>query len=418
MNVLGLAFGRGGVARRVRLHIRPLQLCRSVSSEQGQGARARPLEGILVVSLEQAIAAPFCTSRLADAGARVIKIERNDGKGDFARGYDKFAKGTSCQFVWVNRGKESLPLDLKDPDDQALLHRILARAHVWVQNMAPGATARSGFGSEELRQRYPQLVTCDISGYGHKKISGPYWDMKAYDMLVQAESGLSALAGKPDCPTRCGVSVADISCGMYSHSAILEALFQAQKTGVGCAVDVSLFSSLADWMTVPLFHFEADGVGPAIGYGLRHPSVQPYAAYKTSGDPILISIQNEREFAIFCERVLEKPELLSDARFNSNVARCEHSEALDEEIAAVFVSMERAELLGKLREHRIAYGEVNGVRGFAEHPALSRVPVQIPGGDVVEAVAPPARFDGDARELRPVPAYGEHGDAIRREFSA
>lgn len=371
-----------------------------------------------MVALEQAIAAPFCTSRLADAGARVIKIERKDGKGDFARGYDRFAKGLSAYFVWVNRGKESLPLDFKDPDDQALLHRILAKADVWVQNMAPGATARNGFGSDDLRSLYPHLITLDISGYGSRQAAGSYWDMKAYDMLVQAESGLSTLSGKPGWPTRVGVSVADISCGMFCHAAVLEALMEAKRTGQGCAIDTSLFSSLADWMTVPLFHYEADGAGPAVGQGLRHPSVQPYAAYETAGDPILISIQNEREFASLCAGVLGRPELPADERFASNVARCQNSEALDEIIQAAFLSVGRGTLVEKLREHKIAYGEVNGMQGFSQHPALARVPVALPGGETVQAVAPPSRFDGRPRELRPVPAYGEHEESIRKEFAA
>jgi len=376
-----------------------------------------PLEGILVVALEQAVAAPFCTSRLADAGARVIKIERKDGKGDFARGYDRFAKGLSSYFVWLNRGKESLLVDLKDPDDQALLHRILARADVWVQNMAPGATGRSGFGSEELRRRYPKLITCDISGYGGKATAGSYGDMKAYDMLVQAESGLSTLTGKPGWPTRVGVSVADISCGMYCHSAVLEALFLASRTGEGCAIEGSLFGSLADWMTVPLFHYEEDGQGPPTGQGLRHPSVQPYRAYETSGDPVLISIQNEREFKTFCEKVLDRPDVPTDERFNSNVARCQNSEALDEIIQKAFLAVDRETLIVRLREHRVAFGEVNGLRGFSQHPSLSRVPVPLPSGETVQAVTPPALFDGKPRDFRPVPAYGEHDAAIREEFA-
>jgi len=370
------------------------------------------------VSLEQAIAAPYCTSRLADAGARVIKIERKDGKGDFARGYDRFANGMSCQFVWVNRGKESLPLDLKAPEDQALLHRILDKADVWVQNMVPGATMRAGFGSEYLRERYPRLITCDISGYGSERAAGSYWDMKAYDMLVQAESGLSALSGKPDWPTRVGVSVADISCGMFCHASVLEALLYVKLSGRGCAIDTSLFSSLADWMTVPLFHYEADGKGPVVGHGLRHPSLQPYAAYETSGDPVLISVQNERELASLCEGVLSRPELPADERFSCNVARCQNSEALDEIIQAAFLAVDRTTLIAKLREHRIAYGEVNGMRGFSQHPALTRVPVALPDGSTVQAVAPPSRINGEPRELRPVPGYGQHEDAIRKEFAA
>jgi len=402
---------------RIRRPYRPCAAAVGIPSALQQRAAATlPLEGTLVVSLEQAIAAPYCTSRLADAGARVIKIERNDGFGDFARGYDRFAKGMSAYFVYVNRGKESLALDFKSEHDKALLRRILSKADVWVQNMSPGATARNGFGTEELRRLYPRLITCDISGYGGKASAGPYHDMKAYDMLVQAESGLSALSGKPGWPTRVGVSVADISCGMFSHAAIVEALILRERTGVGCAVDTSLFGSLADWMTVPLLHYEADGVGPAVGQGLRHPSVQPYRAYETSGDPILISIQNEREFANLCCRVLRRPELAEDPRFASNVARCENSDALDAEIQRGFLASSRAELVASLREHGIAYGEVNGMSGLARHPALTRVPVQIPGGEAVDAVAPPARFNGRPRDLRPVPAHGQHSEAIRQEF--
>lgn len=380
-------------------------------------ALGRLLEGTLVVALEQAVAAPYCTSRLADAGARVIKIERKDGRGDFARDYDKFAKGHSSYFVWLNRGKESLTLDLKDPEDQALLQRILCRADVWVQNVAPSAAARNGFGSEDLRRRHPRLITCDISGYGSERDAGAYGRMKAYDMLVQAESGLSAITGTPGWPTRVGVSVADIACGMSCHSSVLEALLHVRRTGEGCAIDTSLFSSLADWMTVPLFHYEADGHGPVVGHGLRHPSVQPYAAYKTSGDPVLISIQNEREFAEFCTTVLGRPDMPLDERFASNVARCRYSRELDEIIQAAFLAVDRATLLTRLREARTAFGEVNGLEGLSRHPALVRVPVSLPGGGTANAVAPPSRFNGETRDLRPVPAYAEHDEAIRKEFA-
>jgi len=365
------------------------------------------------------MAAPFCTSRLAEAGARVIKIERDDGKGDFARGYDNFVKEDSAHSVWLNRGKESLLVDIKKPEDKAMLHRILAKADVFVQNMAPGAAARSGFGSEELRKKYPKLVTCDLSGYGNKKDAGSYWDMKAYDMLVQAESGISVLAGKPGKPTRCGVSIADIAMGMYSHSAILEGLMQAKATGVGCAIDASLFGCLADWLTVSMFHYEADGRGPAIGHGLRHPTIQPYRDYKTRGDPVLISVQNEREFVTFCKGVLEKPELLEDARFKSNVKRCENSEALDREIEEVFMRIDRDELIERLKKERIAYGQVNGMRGFSQHPALKRVPVKVAAsGDTVMSVAAPARFNGEPRIQGEAPAYGQHNEAVRKEFAA
>lgn len=396
------------------LRVPALQRCvpRRFSSE------VKPLEGVLVLAFEQAMAAPFATSRLAEAGARVIKVERDDGKGDFNRGYDNFlGKGDSAHSMWLNRGKESLTVDIKDENDKAMLHRILEETDVFVQNFAPGAAARSGFGAEELRKKYPKLVTCDCSGYGNEADAGSYWDMKAYDMLVQAESGISVLAGQPGRPTRCGVSVADIALGMYSHAAILEGLMQARQTGIGCSIDASLFGCLADWLTVSLFHFEADGQGPAIGHGLRHPAIQPYRDYKTRGDPLLISIQNEREFKTFCNGVLEKPELLKDVRFTSNVARCQNSDALDREIEDVFTKLDRDALIERLRKERIAYGQVNGMRGLSEHPALTRVPVELPDGTTANSIAAPPRFNGKPRKQGKVPAYDQHSAEIRAEFS-
>ena len=269
----------------------------------------RPLDGLLAVSMEQAVAAPYCSSRLADAGARVIKIEREGG--DFARNYDNFASGESAYFVWLNRGKESLTADIKDPDDRALLYRILDRADVFIQNLAPGAAARAGFASADLRARNPRLITVDISGYG---ADGAYAGMKAYDLLVQAESGLCSVTGGPEGPGRVGVSVCDIACGMYSYMAVLEAAIARASTGRGCAIETSLFAGMADWMTVPLLHWEADGRGPP-RVGLAHPSIHPYGAYPTrDGAPILIAIQNEREFARLCAEVLERPELPADPR--------------------------------------------------------------------------------------------------------
>mmetsp|Transcript_25308 Transcript_25308/g.53766 ORF Transcript_25308/g.53766 Transcript_25308/m.53766 type:complete len:284 (-) Transcript_25308:300-1151(-) len=283
--------------------------------------------------------------------------------------------------------------------------------------MAPGAADRAGFGSAALREKYPSLITVDISGYGHPESAGLYWDMKAYDMLIQAESGISTLTGKPGWPTRVGVSVADIACGMFCHASVLEALLERKRTGKGVSIDTSLFSALADWMSVPLMHWEADGKGPSIGNGLRHPSVQPYAAYETQGAPVLISIQNEREFASLCEKVLERPDLPKDEKFCSNVARCSNSAALDEIIKASFLSMDRTALIDKLRTHRIAYGEVNDMEGFSKHPALTRVPVELPDGSKVQAVAPPAQFDGKPAQLRPVPGYAQHDEQIRKEFA-
>ncbi len=376
------------------------------------GGAPRPLDGLLVVSIEQAVAAPYCTSRLADAGARVIKVER--AGGDFARGYDRFAGGESAYFVWLNRGKQSLTADIKDAGDRALLHRIIGRADVFVQNLAPGAAARAGFDSAGLRRRNPRLITVDISGYGE---DGAYADMRAYDLLVQAESGLCSVTGAADGPGRVGVSVCDISCGMYGHAAVLEALIARERTGRGCAIDASLFAGVADWMTVPLLHWEADGKGPP-RIGLNHPSIHPYGAYPTKGgDPILIAIQNEREFARLCAEVLLRPDLPADPRFRDNVARCANRPAFDAVVREVFGDIDRDRLIARLRAAGIAYGEVNDVGGLARHAALRRVRVGIPSG-AVDIVAPPARFDGGMRDLGPVPAAGEHSDAIRAEFAA
>ena len=369
------------------------------------------LDNILVVSLEQAVAAPFCSSRLADAGARVIKVER-DG-GDFARAYDKAVHGESGYFVWLNRGKESLVLDIKNPEDAALLERILAKTDVFIQNLAPGAAERAGFGVDRLRKAYPRLISCDISGYGE---SGAYSQMKAYDMLVQAESGMCSITGSPEQPGRIGVSACDVACGMYSYMAILEAIIVRERSGEGRAIRVSMFDCMADWMTVPLLLHDYAGKGPE-RTGLSHPMIQPYGAYQTRGGrPILIAIQNEREFVRFCDGVLEQPELKSDPRFSSNPARVENVEALREIINAAFVRLERAGLIERLRGSQIAFGEINDVAALSKHPALRRIEVDSPTGSV-SLVAPPARIDAESPSLRPVPALGAHSEAIRAEFS-
>ena len=368
------------------------------------------LDGILVVALEQAVAAPYCTSRLADAGARVIKVER--AEGDFARRYDDVVHGESAYFVWLNRGKESIVLDFKKPDDAGLLKRIVAKADVFVQNLAPGATARAGFGAAELRARHPRLITLDISGYGEE---GPYADMKAYDLLVQAESGLASISGTPDGPGRVGVSACDISCGMYSYMAVLEALIARGKTGEGRAIATSLFESMSDWMTVPLLHFDYGGkTVPRVG--LNHPTIHPYGAYQTKdGAPILIAIQNEREYARLAADVLERSDLSTDPRFATNAARCGNRAALDEIINRVFSSMPRPDLLTRLKRAQIAFGEVNDVAGLSRHPALRRQEVGTPSGPAA-IVAPPARYAG-APGFRPVPAVGAHTQSIRKEFA-
>jgi itaconate CoA-transferase len=372
--------------------------------------QSRPLGNILVVSLEQAVAAPYCSSRLADAGARVIKIERPEG--DFARGYDKAAKGLSSYFVWLNRGKQSLVADIKDPADAALLHRILAKADVFIQNLAPGAAARSGFGSDALRARYPRLITVDISGYGD---TGEYATMKAYDLLVQAESGLAMITGHPAGPGRVGVSACDIACGMAAHAGVLEALIERGATGRGKGLKVSLFDGMADWMNVPLLFFEGTGKAPE-RLGLAHPSICPYGAFPTAdGALVLIAIQNEREWVEFCARFMDEPDLPQREGFQTNVARVANRPTVDAHIAAMFATLTRAQAAAKLRAANTAYGFVNDVAAFSHHPALRRAVVDTPNGPVSIAAPPVLGSDGP-RELGPVPAVGEHSAAIRVEF--
>lgn len=372
--------------------------------------QSKPLQGLLVVALEQAVAAPYCTSRLADAGARVIKVER--ASGDFARGYDQAVNGESTYFVWLNRGKESLVLDIKQAEDAALLERVIAEADVFIQNLAPGAAARAGFDSAALREKHPSLITCDITGYGD---SGEYADMKAYDLLVQAESGLCSITGGPNEMGRVGVSICDIGCGMYAYMSVLEALHARHRTGKGTGLSCSLFHAVADWMAVPLLHFDYGGQSPK-RMGLKHPSIHPYGAYNTNGGPpVLISIQNEREFEALCHQVLDREDVPSDPRFSTNVARCENAEAMDEIINSVFGALPRDRLIDKLGRARIAYGEVNGVDGLSTHPAFKRVEIQTPGG-TARIPAPPVVFGERLRALGSVPSIGEHSAALRAEF--
>jgi crotonobetainyl-CoA:carnitine CoA-transferase CaiB-like acyl-CoA transferase len=371
-----------------------------------------PLAGLLVVSLEQAVAAPYCSSRLADGGARVIKIER--AEGDFARGYDHAARGLSSYFVWLNRGKQSLVADIKQPQDAALLHRILERADIFIQNLAPGAAARAGFASDTLRERHPRLISVDISGYGD---TGDYATMKAYDLLVQAESGLAMITGHPAGPGRVGVSACDIACGMSAHAGVLEALIERGITGRGKGLKVSLFDGMADWMNVPLLYYEGTGKAPE-RIGLAHPSICPYGAFATAdGALVLIAIQNEREWVEFCTRFLEEPDLPRRNGFETNIARVANRLAVDGHIAAVFKRLSRSEAAMRLRAANTAYGFVNDVAAFASHPALRRATVQTPNGKVALA-APPVLFSSGPRPLGAVPAIGEHSDAIRAEFSS
>jgi len=370
----------------------------------------KPLDGILVVALEQAVAAPYCSSRLADAGARVIKIERPEG--DFARGYDQVAKGQASYFVWLNRGKESLVLDIKKPEDSALLQRLLARADVFIQNLLPGAAERAGVGSAALRARYRKLITCDISGYGE---DGPYAAMRAYDMLVQCETGLASLTGGPDAPGRVGVSVCDIAAGMYAHQAILEALIKRGRTGEGAGIAVSLFDGMADWMAVPLM--QHDGGKAPSRVGLMHPTVAPYEAFPAKdGIPIVISIQNEREWARFCAEILGDGGLATHPDFDSNVQRVKNRPAMNALIAATFARFESNVLADRLLKAGIAFGRLNGLAEFSRHPQLRRAVVSTPNGEVA-VPAPPPRIAGETLALGPVPAIGEHSERIRKEFA-
>ncbi|MGB0626362.1 MAG: CaiB/BaiF CoA transferase family protein [Alphaproteobacteria bacterium] len=371
----------------------------------------KALEGITVISIEQAVAAPYASSRLADAGARVIKVERPDG--DFARTYDRAALGQSAYFVWLNRGKQSVALDFKQPADQALLERMIAGADVFIQNLAPGAAARAGFGSAELRRKHPRLITCDISGYGD---DGPYRDMRAYDLLVQAESGLCEVTGTPDGPGRVGVSVCDIACGMASHAAILEALYHRERTGEGRAIAASLFAGMADWMNVPYLQAVYGGSAPKRA-GLHHPSIAPYGAYRTGdGKQVVIAIQNQREWRRLCDAVLRLPDLADHPDFHENVARVDNRPALDSRIDGVFGTLDRDEIVRRLLDAKIAHGAVNDVADFAAHPQLQKVEIETPEGTVA-LIAPPARIDGADPLLGAVPALDANGAAIRAEFA-
>jgi crotonobetainyl-CoA:carnitine CoA-transferase CaiB-like acyl-CoA transferase len=371
-----------------------------------------PLDGLLVVALEQAVAAPFCTCRLADAGARVIKIERPEG--DFARGYDRAAKGESSYFAWLNRGKESLVLDIKAPADRALLGALLARADVFVQNLAPGAVDRLGLDAETLRAKRPSLITCDISSYG---ADGPYSRRKGYDLLLQAETGLASITGLPEGPGRVGVSICDIATGMYAYQAILETLIRRGVTGAGAALQVSLFDAIADWMTSPLLLAEASGQNPA-RLGLHHASIAPYGAYPCAdGSEVLISIQNEREFASLCAHVLGRPELAADPRFKDNSARVANRPALSAIIKDRFGELQRAELIKTLDDAAIAFGAVNSVLDLSAHPHLRRMTADSAGGPIAMPAPPVRRRGEDDLQPGPIPAIGQHTDQIRAEFA-
>jgi len=369
-----------------------------------------PLEGLLVIAVEQAVAAPFCTMRLADAGARVIKIEREEG--DFARGYDTAAAGGSSYFVWLNRGKESVVLDLTQPAARARLLGLIARADILVQNLKPGAMARLGLGVETLRLTFPRLICCSISGYGD---DGPLAERKAYDLLVQAESGLASITGGPEGPARVGVSLVDIATGATAYAAVLEAVLHRANTGHGADIRLSLFDTIAEWLTVPLLNAQA-GQPPA-RMGLAHPSICPYGAFASGdGRNILISIQSEREWAVLCRDVLQNPALLDDHRFASNVARVRNRAATDAAVAARFAAATGEELIARLSRAEIAFAQVNDMAALANHPHLRRVTVETQNG-AVALPAPGALLAGQTRSLGPVPAVGEHTAAVLAEFN-
>jgi len=366
------------------------------------------LAGVLVVSVEQAVAAPLCTQRLRDAGARVIKVERPEG--DFARRYDSIVQGESAYFLWLNRGKESIALNLRDAGDRALLDALIARADIFVQNLAPGAAERGGFGSAELRRRHPRLITCDIAGYG---ADTPYAARKAYDLLIQCETGLAATTGTAAAPGRTGASVADIAAGMNAATAILQALYERDRTGEGRAIAISLFDSLAEWMTVPLLHHDHGGQAPA-RIGLSHPSIAPYGAFVCRDDrQVVLAVQNEREWARFCDVVLRQPLLRDDPRFADNSARVAHRPILDAMVADIAAALDSSAWAARLAEADIAWGMLNEVADFSDHPALHRMSALGPSGPVTLPINPIAR-DG----LPPAgpPGLNAHGSSIRKEF--
>ncbi|MEV5974099.1 CaiB/BaiF CoA-transferase family protein [Streptomyces sp. NPDC051921] len=375
-----------------------------------------PLSGITVVSLEQAVAAPFATRQLADLGARVIKVER-PGEGDFARRYDTTVHGESSYFVWLNRSKESITLDLKTPQGREVLERLLSEADVFVQNLAPGAAARLGLAPEALAERFPSLIAAGLSGYG---TSGPWADRKAYDLLVQCQTGLVSLTGNEHGAARAGVSVADIAAGMYLYTGILTALFTRATTGVARAVEVSLFEALAEWMHQPAYYTRFGGTQPP-RIGTRHATIAPYGAFTAAdGKDVLFSVQNEREWVALCERFLEEPELAADPRFATGSDRVAHREELDALVAERFTRLDSGTAMKLLDEAGVANAGVNDMAEFLAHPVLDARErwreVGIPGGARVPALLPPADLSGTTPRMDPVPAVGEHTERILAEL--
>jgi len=374
-----------------------------------------PLDGLLVVSVEQAIAAPFASRQLADLGARVIKIER-PGVGDFARAYDHTVHGLASHFVWTNRSKESLTLDLKRPEGLEVLRRLVARADVYLHNLAPGAMSRLGFGSATLRNEYPRLIVCEISGYG---ASGPYRDKKAYDLLVQSEAGLVSITGTPETPSKVGISVADIAAGMYAFSSILAALVRRGTTGAGALLDISMFDALAEWMGYAAYYTGYGGTAlPRTG--ARHAAIAPYGPYVAGdGHAVFLGLQNEREWARFCAEVLEQPGLASDPRFSSNALRVEHHDELEVLIVRAFASMSAPQVVERLEAAQIANARMNTISEFLEHPQLAARGkwrnVDSPAGPL-RALVPPFGFDDIEPRMGAIPALGQHTDDILTEL--
>ena len=376
--------------------------------------RNGPLAGVTVVALEQAVAAPFATRQLADLGARVIKVER-PGSGDFARGFDTTVHGQASYFVWLNRGKESIELDIKSADGRAVLAALAARADVLVQNLVPGAAQRAGLGPDELRRRHPALITCSISGYGQ---GGPYQHKKAYDLLVQCEAGLLSVTGTGDEPAKAGISVADIAAGMYAFSGVLTALYERERTGEGTSVEVAMLDALGEWMTQP-YYYSVYGGQPARRTGARHASISPYGPYHTAGGEVFIGVQNDREWAVLCEKILGRPGLVSDPRFATNPSRVVHDGELTSIIENALRDIPAGQLVAVLDQAGIACAELRSPAQFAAHPQLAARDrwreVGTPGGPV-RSLLPPVSVAGREAAMGAVPALGQHTAAIRAEL--
>ncbi|WP_313283972.1 CaiB/BaiF CoA transferase family protein [Delftia tsuruhatensis] len=377
--------------------------------------RLRPLDGTTVVSLEHAVAAPFCTRQLADLGARVIKVER-PGSGDFARGYDQRVQGQSSHFTWINRSKQSLALDLKQDEAMQALLQLLEGADVLVQNLAPGAAARMGLSYAVLRERFPRLIVCDISGYG---ADGPYRDKKAYDLLIQSEAGFLSVTGTPEVPSKAGISVADIAAGMYAYTNILSALLLRGRTGEGSHIDVSMLEALGEWMGYPMY-YAFDGAPPPPRTGASHASIYPYGPFEAGdGGTVMLGLQNEREWKLFCEQVLLQPALAADARFDSNARRNANREELRALILGVFNALDAAQVVQRLDAAGIANARVNDMAGLWAHPQLAArqrwCSVDTPAGPV-QALLPPGANSAFDYRMEAVPAVGEHSAAILAEL--